>query len=450
MTIEEIISKAEEESNKKLINLTKTIAYATQQTYVKAMNDIYKDVGTGKEDHFTAYKKVVDQLTKNGVTLIAKDGRKEKLEVVVRRGLFGSLHQTANEIAKKVGEDIDYNCVVIGHSSTCRPSHNVIDDVVMSKKEFEKYEYLTEEYGCNHVVNYDWREEFEGVDDRMDYGNEHITDEECERNYKIQQGARYYERVARAKKNVIERGDTSNKAKQELRNAQSKYRIYCNKNGLKVDYKRTWKSGYTKSINYAISSRLNNIHVNSKLSSQDQQKIIDKYLTEENIKYITDKNKYISYDSNINKIIINIDNLKSIIDNYDSYKMFIHEVTHMLDERTKFTKNNYDVIMTYIDNANKYIMKNKNKYIEMFNKDKYNLNMDLSTIFASITKTKISGSYAHPVSYWNSKYTQSYEIVASLANIKIANDIEALKIINEIPQIKILYKKVSDWVDSDF
>ncbi len=253
MTIEEIISKAEKESNKNLINLTKTIAYATQQTYVKAMNDIYKQVGVGKMDHFTAYKKTVDELTKNGIALITKDGRREKIEVAVRRGLFGSLHQTANEIAKKVGEDIDYNCVVIGHSSTCRPSHNVIDDVVMSKKEFEKYEHLTEEYGCNHVVNYDWREEFEGIDDKVDYGNEHMTDEECGRNYKIQQEARYYERVVRAKKNVIERGDTSNKAKRELRNAQSKYRIYCNNNGLKVDYKRTWFSNKRSSSKVELS-----------------------------------------------------------------------------------------------------------------------------------------------------------------------------------------------------
>lgn len=244
MTIEKIIEKAEKESNKSLVNLTKTIAYATQETYVKAMNDIYKQVGAGKVDHFTAYKKTVDELTQKGITLKTKDNRQEKLEVAVRRGLFGSLHQTANEISKKVGEDIDYNCVVIGHSYTCRPSHNVIDDVVMSKDEFAKYEYLTEEYGCNHVVNYDWREEFEGINNKREYGSEHMDNEECKRNYEIQQKARYYERMIREKKNVINRGDTSDKAKQELKLAQIKYKTYCNNNGLKVDYKKTWKSNF--------------------------------------------------------------------------------------------------------------------------------------------------------------------------------------------------------------
>ncbi len=246
MTIKDIIDKAEKESGKNLVNLTKTIAYATEETYVKAMNDIYKQVGTGKIDYFTAYKKIVDGLTKKGITLQTKDGREEKLEVAVRRGLFGSLYQTANEIAKQVGEDIDYNCVVIGHSYTCRPSHNVIDDVVMSKEEFKKYEHLTEEYGCNHVVNYDWREEFEGINNKKEYGPEHMDNEKCKRNYEIKQKARYYERMIREKKNIINRGDTSDKAKQELKQAQIKYRAHCSKHGLRVDYKRIWKSGYHK------------------------------------------------------------------------------------------------------------------------------------------------------------------------------------------------------------
>ncbi|MCI8346618.1 MAG: hypothetical protein HFJ12_01545 [Bacilli bacterium] len=239
MTINDTINKAISDSNSKIPNLTRTIAYASQDAYVSAMNNIYKQVGTGKVDYNTALSKTINDLTKNGVTIKSEtSGRKDRIEVAVRRGLFGSLHQTANDISKRVGEEIDYNCVFIGHSSTCRPSHNVIDDVIMSKEEFKKYEHLTEEYGCNHIVNYDWLEEFENSNIKKKYGDEHMNYNECKKNYEIQQKARYYERVIRAKKNAIESGDTSDKLKKELQLARIKYRIFCNSNNLKMSYNR--------------------------------------------------------------------------------------------------------------------------------------------------------------------------------------------------------------------
>lgn len=239
MTISDIVNKAINDSNNKIPNLVRTIAYASQEAYVNAMNDIYKQVGTGKVDYNTALSKTINELAKTGITIKSETSdRKDRIEVAVKRGLFGSLHRTANDIAEKVGEEIDYNCVSIGHSSTCRPSHNVIDDVVMSKREFEKYKYLTEEYGCNHIVNYDWLKEFEGIDDKIEYGIEHMSDSECEKNYEIQQQARYYERIIRTKKSAIECGDTSDKIKKELQLAQIKYRTFRNNNNLKMSSHR--------------------------------------------------------------------------------------------------------------------------------------------------------------------------------------------------------------------
>lgn len=242
----QIINSAIKRTGGTLSNMTKTIAYASKTSFVKAMDDLYVNVVSGVSDYSSAIKKTVTDLAKKGITFTTSDGREEQIETVVKRSMFSSLHDTANDIAKEIGKEIDYNCVVIGHSYTCRPKHHPIDDVVMSKELFKKYEYLTKEYGCNHIVNYDWREEFDEVDDKVEYGEEHGTLEEVEENYEIRQKANYYANKVRHKKRQIANGDNSTKVKKELRNAQAKYRMFCNSNGLTVDYSKTWTAGYNK------------------------------------------------------------------------------------------------------------------------------------------------------------------------------------------------------------
>lgn len=242
----QIINSAIRQTNGTLSNMTRTIAYASQTSFVKAMDDLYSRVISGTYDYDSAIKRTVTSLAKSGITFKTSDGRNERIETVVKRSLFDSIQNTANDISKEIGKEIDYNCVVIGHSSKCRPTHHPIDDVVMSKELFKQYEYLTREYNCNHYVNYDWREEFEGNNDKIEYGKNHGTLEEVEKNYKIQQKANYYANQVKSKKNQIASGDNSVEANRELRNAQSKYRAFCNSNGLTVDYSKTWTAGYNR------------------------------------------------------------------------------------------------------------------------------------------------------------------------------------------------------------
>ena len=233
-------------SNKELKKIKKKIAIGAKNKFASAVDEAYRDVMSGRYDYTSAIKKAVRTLADEGVTLKTKDGRNEKLDVAVKRRLHDAIHSTANDMAEKVGKAIGYNCVYIGHSSKCRPSHHVIDGVVMSKDEFKKYEYLTEEYNCNHIVNYDWREEFEDKRLKRQYTDEHKSYAETVRNYNKLQKANYYARQVRAKKSNIASGDNTNKAKLQLKLAQMKYRKYCLKNGLDVDYDKTWTVGYNK------------------------------------------------------------------------------------------------------------------------------------------------------------------------------------------------------------
>jgi hypothetical protein len=126
----------------------------------------------------------------------------------------------------------------------------------MSLDKFKQYQYLTEEPNCYHIVNYDWREEFEGKTDKV-RDNGHLTKSEYKKNYETRQKQNYYARQVRAKKEqmatlnksdkrTIATSDELTKLKKELRNAQLKFRQYSKANGLDVDYSLTWKSGYNK------------------------------------------------------------------------------------------------------------------------------------------------------------------------------------------------------------
>ena len=243
-----LINTALKRTDKEFSNLTKTIAYATKQQYVKALDNLYTQVATGAFDYDKAIKRTVTDLSEKGIILTDKAGRNIRLEGQVRNNLFTSLTQTANDISKGIGDKIGANCVYIGHSPFCRPTHRVIDGVYMSIDKFKEYEYLTKEPNCHHVVNYDWQSKFDDKRNKISYTDGHLSDAQYNKNYETRQNQNYLARQVRYKKEEIQNikgtGNTDliNKKKQELKLAQSKYRTFCKANGLEIDYSQTWKA----------------------------------------------------------------------------------------------------------------------------------------------------------------------------------------------------------------
>lgn len=330
--IKQIVMATIKNTNNDLNNLTRTIAYQGKKSYVDAMNDIYKTVITGKEDHQTAIDRVIEYLSKKGITFKTSNGRNERIETVVKRGLHGSIKSVADTIAKKIGNDIDYNCVRIGHSSKCRPSHQPIDDVTMSKEIFKEYEYLTEEYNCNHIVNYLWLAEFDNNENKVVYGSEHTTMQEVERKYKEQQKINYLKRQIKSKKNVVASGNTSDKAKKELRNAQLKLRIYNNSWINKLTERERYSlNKYISSDSYKINELLYN---NKKLTAEQKDFIND--LDNSLMK----APKYYGYVNRSVEITSSeqLNNILSIFDNNDgigSWKSYISSSKEFYDENMK-------------------------------------------------------------------------------------------------------------------
>lgn len=254
--VQQLVDSIYRQTDKELKNMTKSIAFASKEAYINGVDDLFTKVSSGAFAYSNAMKSTINTLAEKGITLKDKAGRNVSLETAVKRNLMTSLTQTANDIAKQVGYEIGINCVVIGHTPYCRPTHRVIDGVVMSLDEFKKYEYLTKEFNCYHIVNYDWRPEFENKKQKIIF-EAHLSDREYYKNYAIRQKQNYYARQVRDKKeqvSILNKSDKRmsatneelTKAKKELRNAQMKYRQYSNSNGIDVDYDLTWKQGYNK------------------------------------------------------------------------------------------------------------------------------------------------------------------------------------------------------------
>lgn len=254
--VQQLVDSIYRQTNKELKNMTKSIAFSSKTTYIDALDDLYTKVASGSFDYSSAMKSTINALAEKGITLKDSAGRNTSLETAVKRNLMTSLTQTANDIAKQVGDEIGANCVVIGHTPYCRPTHRVIDGVVMSLDKFKKYEYLTHDAWCYHIVNYDWRPEFENKKDKV-RNNGHLTNAQYDKNYEIRQKQTYYARQVRDKKGqvaILNKSDKKSnatseeliKAKKDLRNAQMKYRQFSNNNNIDIDYDLTWKQGYNK------------------------------------------------------------------------------------------------------------------------------------------------------------------------------------------------------------
>jgi hypothetical protein len=102
----QLLNAALRRANRNLRNFTGSIAYASRSTFIDAVDELYKEVVTGSYDYDSAMRRTSTELAEQNIKLKTKDGRKEKIEVAVRRNLMTSIHQTAQDIAKNIGEQI--------------------------------------------------------------------------------------------------------------------------------------------------------------------------------------------------------------------------------------------------------------------------------------------------------------------------------------------------------
>lgn len=244
-----ILSSAVKMTDKKLKNFTKTIAFKSQQEFVKAVDKMYFQVATGGIDFNTAFRKTTNELAEKGITLKMKNGQNRSLEASVRQNVLTGIRYSVQEINEDVGKQLDCDGVQINISPNCRPDHQVINGKKFrtKSKEWQNNKHLLDDYNCQHYATpiiYDIEKNIYSKSEinkankkTVEYDGEEIP------YYEATQKQRALEREVRnAKKTYLSSPTTENKAK--VTNAQAKVRKYCNETGLERQYDREYYAQY--------------------------------------------------------------------------------------------------------------------------------------------------------------------------------------------------------------
>ena len=130
-------------TDKNLNKLAIDMAKGVRKEITNMMGNVYKQVST---------KSTADDLYKKGITFKDKIGRNRSIEATVRQDLLYRINNMNREIYKKAGDKMNSTGVQINISPNCRDTHQVINGQTFTNEEWKQYEYLTEEYNCQHVA----------------------------------------------------------------------------------------------------------------------------------------------------------------------------------------------------------------------------------------------------------------------------------------------------------
>lgn len=251
-----ILNQGLKQTNKLLKNMTNTIAFQSQQTYIKAVDEAYMKVVTGAFDYTSAINAAVQQLANQGITLKDKLGRNIQLETAVRRNVLSGIHNTANNMNRDIEEELGCNGYEVTAHLGARPTHAEEQgkQFAIDKKDAGKYgidlwsnvSYLWEEYNCRHSyfgIILGISEPQYTKSELNKFKNATVTlNGKQVPYYKATQKQRQFESNIRNIKRSIQildkAGKDSSKQRSKLRQLQIKQTAFCKETGLQKDYAR--------------------------------------------------------------------------------------------------------------------------------------------------------------------------------------------------------------------
>ena len=251
-----ILNQGLKDTNRTLKNLTKTIAFRSQQIYVEVVDQAYLNTITGAYNYATAISEAVQRLADEGITLKDKLGRNVQLEVAVRRNVMTGIQQTANNVNRDVEEYLGCNGYEVTAHLGARPSHAEAQgkQYAINEKDAKKYklklwkdvEELWTEYNCRHTyfgIILGISEPKCTLQELKEYRSATVKLNGKEISYyEATQKQRQLENIIRKRKRAVQilekaRKD-STKARSKLAIAQKNLNVFCKETKLEKDYSR--------------------------------------------------------------------------------------------------------------------------------------------------------------------------------------------------------------------
>ena len=189
-----------------------------------------------------------------------------------------------------------------------------------------------------------------------------------------------------------------------------------------------------------ISKDIKQVLSNTKLNF-NVKRLFNRYLISNNAEINNNLDVPMRYSVDNDKIYINPNH--SDFKYYDLQESLTHEIIHMIDNRKQITLNNHDFIETQINLANIEIMKEKDRYIDLFmNDSNYEENMTISDIFSAVTNNQIKGAFYHDSSKWKKHSIKYSEVVSNILTADITNNKYSLELIKEIKPLNRIRERL--------
>ena len=236
-------------TDKELKNMTKTIAFSTQQDYVNALDEMYLQVGTGAMDFQKAFRKTTNNLAKKGVTLKMKNGQNRSLEAAVRQNVLWGVRQNARELNKDIGRYLGCDGVQINISPNCRDDHIPINGQVfkLNSRAWRRYTHLLNDFNCQHYESYIITDIEDNIytDEEINKANNRKVNYKGEEipYYEATQKQRALERNIRKAK-MVYMSEPTKENKALVSQQQANIRKYIKETGLERQYDREYFAGY--------------------------------------------------------------------------------------------------------------------------------------------------------------------------------------------------------------
>lgn len=126
-------------------NYTRTTANASQQLFIKSMDEVYNAVALGAISLSAAYLKVIDQVISEGPYITYPSGRRVSLEAATSMCLRTSITQTAAEITNIRMDEMGIDLVMVSSHLGARPSHQKFQGKVFSRSgKSKRYKALSD------------------------------------------------------------------------------------------------------------------------------------------------------------------------------------------------------------------------------------------------------------------------------------------------------------------
>lgn len=235
-------------------NMTQTQAYTAYNSFVSAMDRVYKKTVSGAVSYTKALNDEITDLAKHGMTMVQSinTGRMEHIDVAAARCIRTGVSQMTAEITTARMDELDIDLVLVTAHLGARPDHEVWQGKVYSRKgKTDKYDDFVTATGygtgaglCGWNCKHSFYPYIEGM--HNPYEDNPIDTEENKRRYGLTQTQRKYERAIRQSKRVkhifetvykVTKDDEIKKKldaeKDRLRSLNAAYTDFCKANDLR-------------------------------------------------------------------------------------------------------------------------------------------------------------------------------------------------------------------------